>query len=60
MNKNDSGKRIKKHIMDDTKNSMLKNDNIKWKKKLIFKSLKKWKNNKQNGKRILKILEDKN
>ena len=58
MNKNDSRKRIKKHIMDSTKNSMLKNFNIKWKRKLIFKSLNKWKNNRKNGKRILKILED--
>ena len=44
--------------MDITKNSMLKNDNIKWKRKLIFKSLKKRENNEKNGKRILKILDD--
>ena len=44
--------------MDSTKNSMLKNFNIKWKRKLIFKSLNKRENNKKNGKRILNILED--
>ena len=51
-------KKIKKHIMDSTKNSMLKNFNIKWKRKLIFKRLNKRVNNEKNGKRILKIFDD--